>query len=150
MSINNAMVINPEPKKPLDKYKYPISVNNKTYKVLSTGTVRGHEIYCHLLEVPNPDQSIIGFRARQIVDFVSMDDVFESDDIEIIKRIIDFRVPSCHLPEIASEICINWLILKKDGYSQTDVCRAIQTGIDLSILHYGYGGMWVGRTLHVY
>jgi hypothetical protein len=148
MSIN-AMVTTSEPKKPLDKYKYPIRINNRTYKVLTIGTVRGHEIYCHLLEVPDAGQSI-GFRASQIVDFVLLDDVFESDDIEIIKRIIDFRVPSCHLPEIASEICINWLILERDGYSQTDVCRAIQTGIDLSILHYGYGGMWVGRTLHVY
>lgn len=138
-------------KRTLDHYRYPIMINNSRWKVLTTGTVRGHEIYCHLQETPpiNCSQSA-HFQARQIADFVPLHEVFNATEIGLIQRIIDCRVPSCHPPQIATEICINWIILKQDGYSREEINQAIQTGIELGILHYGYDGMRVGRTLHVY
>jgi hypothetical protein len=144
MSANAQVVI----KKLQDKFPNPVRWDHRQWHVLSTGTVRGHDIYCHLLELPETQGGSLGFRAAQICDYLPLNEVFQSPDIALIQRIIDYRIPS-NLPEIATEICINWLILENDGYSKDDVLKAINTGIELGILYHCFGDMWVGQTLHV-
>ncbi len=128
-----------------DKYKYPVILRNRHWKVLTTGAVKGQEIYCHLLEVVNKSNgSDIVFRPKQICEYLPLHEVFSSPDLSLIEKIIEFRVPACNSAELATEISINWLILKEAGYTKQEINQAINTGIELSILCRGLGG-----SLHV-
>ncbi len=133
---------------PVEKYNNPVLVDNRSWNILSTGTVKGQEIFCHLQEV-DADCFLQDNYARQICCFLPLTMVFNSPDLKLIQQIIEFRIPS-QPGEIATELCINWLILKQDGYTFDAIRRAITTGIELGILRHGYEVGGNGQTLHVY
>jgi hypothetical protein len=114
---------------------HPISYQNKNWEFCASGIYLNHEVYCHLREIENPK--------RQINDYLPVESVFNFDQVELIKKIADFRVSS------SDEICINWGQLNEEGYSFEGIQKAIRQGVEACIFYRQFGGVFVGSTLHL-
>ncbi len=74
--------------------QYPILHQGKKWDFCASGIYLDHKVFCHLRDIHN--------HQRQINDYLPVESVFKFDQVELIKKIADFRVSS------SDEICINW------------------------------------------
>ena len=118
-------------------YRVPVSYRGHDYLVLNTGVYMDGKVYCHLSQVDNPP--------RQIGVFLPVEDVFDLDNPELLKKLAACK------GRYSDAVSIPWSLLYQEDYSQEEVLTTIRQGIDVGIFRYRYSHAepWSGQPLYL-